>query len=65
MNKGTKNIAEILATRNDRGYQIQTYLDDLKVILLGERHYMPDMHQKQKELIEIIQPEIVLHEFLT
>lgn len=59
-----QNLQEILKKRNDQWYKIETYLEDIKVILLWEYHGREDIHIKQQELITILKPDIILHEFL-
>lgn len=55
----------ILNNWNDEGYEISFYGKKPSVILLGESHTDIVARQKQEELIRLVKPEFVLHEFLS
>ena len=50
---------------NNKDYKIKYFGNDLDVIILGETHYSEDILNKQLELIHLVKPDFVLHEFLT
>ncbi len=46
-------------------YRIEKYGDKYSVVIIGETHGMPQSKEEQIELIRLIKPEFVLHEFLS
>jgi len=54
---------ETIAIWNDKGYKVEFYGKELKVIVLGESHGYKDIMHKQLELINEVKPDFVLHEF--
>jgi|GEM_PF-1906035 len=55
--------AETIAAWSEDSYRIEKYGKDPSVVLIGEEHHRPDLISKQLELIEMLDPEFVLHEF--
>lgn len=49
---------------NDRGYRIERVGSVIRTVLVGEAHYEKDLQQKQLELIRLLKPEVIVHEFL-
>ncbi|MCX6724081.1 MAG: hypothetical protein NT155_02800 [Candidatus Staskawiczbacteria bacterium] len=50
---------------NTKGYRVEKHGDNFSVIILGEGHNNEALQAKQIELIKLIKPKYVLHEFLT
>ena len=49
---------------NSEGYDIEMYGKDISLVIIGEGHNNDEEQKKQIELIRIVKPEYVLHEFL-
>lgn len=58
-----EDVHSIIKKWNDAQYEIKSRGDDPNVIILGESHHEQSMIQKQLELIELIKPKYVLHEY--
>lgn len=56
---------ETIEEWNKQGYAIAKYGNEFSVVMLGETHNVEEEQTKQLELIEVVKPQYVLHEFLT
>ena len=54
---------EVIDKWNDKKYKVEKVGQRFSVVMLGETHNNAETQQKQIELIRIIRPEFVLHEF--
>ncbi len=54
---------EIISGWNDWNYQVVVCGKRIRCLIVGELHYRPEHISKQLELIELVKPEFVLHEF--
>ena len=55
---------DFLKSWNNQGYEVKVHKKAFSILLLGELHEREELEQKQAELISLIKPEFVLHEFL-
>lgn len=56
---------DILNSWNDAGFKIRVTGTNFRVLLLGESPHKSEMFRKQIELIKLVKPNFVLHEFAT